>query len=794
MDLMGLVDFVLGHPQFQGFLRAAQRPTSSSGPDGRSSWQGVVLDAAKPTIIAALNRSLQRPIFVLTARPETAKDLREQMGEWASASEDEVRLFPEPDVLPYERHSWETSIVLDRLRVLDLLAKGRAKAPVVVASLSAVFVKTLSRQRFSASSQVIKEGMRIDPSGLLEGWLRMGYQAERAVEVPGTFSLRGGIIDVYSPAEVHPVRMELFGNQVESLRIFDPEDQRSIGGIESVSIVPATEALVEDADGADRIIEGLDLSNCSPEAKDRFQEEVERFVTDSPFEGREWYAPLFQRGTFFDYLPRDAVLILDDPLALETAYRDLDDQAQQIRQQQLEERELPRAFPKPHLDWQQIIGGIDAFSTAIRLERWGREDSTSEGFSSFVPIRNYGGHLKIFLRELRDLLKAGHRVAIVSHQASRLSELLQEVDVIAPVSSEISNAPPPGSVVLLQGSLAEGWHLKGPGDAPEASLHLFTDKEVFGFTKQRRPVRRRPVRREAFASELSIGDYVVHVDHGIGRFTGVTTMRREEGEREYLTLEYADGAKLYVPNDQVDRVAPYIGPGDKAPSLSRLGTQEWARAKRRVKESAEVVARELLSLYATREIRQGYAFSPDTAWQQELEASFPYVETADQLETIREVKADMERPRPMDRLVCGDVGYGKTEVAVRAAFKSVMVGRQTAVLVPTTVLAQQHLQTFRERLNAFPVRIEVLSRFLSGKEQQEVIEGLKSGAVDICIGTHRLLQKDVEFKELGLVVIDEEQRFGVNHKERLKRMREEVDVLTLSATPIPRTLNLALSG
>ena len=795
MNLSGLVDFIIAHPEFQGLLDSIRNMKRASTKGRRPAWEGVLLDAAKPCLIAALHRALAMPIMVVTARSETAKELQDQLGEWTS-SQGLVSHFPEQDVLPYDRQSWESSIALDRIRTLHLLTRGRDRPPLIIASLQALLVKTLSREYFSASSQIIEVGMEVDPAIMFAHWNRLGYQTERAVEVHGTSSHRGGIIDVYSPAEDHPVRLELFGNRVESLRSFDPKSQRSTGPVEAVVITPATEALVENVNGTDigKVIEDLDLSQCTPEARGQLEREIEQFASGASFEGREFYAHLFQHGTFFDYLPQDTVMILDDPIALENAYRELDTQVEEVRQQRVEKGELPRAFPKPYLDWPDITDRMKRFAPAIRLEGWERNEASSARFSSFVTTRNYGGHLKVFLRELQELLKDGYRVAVVSHQASRLSELLQDVDIIAPVSSELSKVPPPGTPMLVQGSLSEGWLLKGDKSAAEGSLALFTDKEIFGFVKQRRRVRKRPVRREAFVSELSMGEHVVHVDHGIGRFIGVTTMRREEGEREYLTLEYADGAKLYVPNDQLDRVSPYIGPRDKMPHLTRLGTQEWSRAKGKVKESAEAAARELLALYAKREVRQGYAFSPDTAWQQEVEGSFPYVETADQLETIREVKADMERARPMDRLVCGDVGYGKTEVALRAAFKVIMDRRQVAVLVPTTVLAQQHLQTFRERLEAFPVRIEVLSRFRTDKEQKVVVDGLKSGAVDICIGTHRLLQKDVEFKDLGLVIIDEEQRFGVTHKERLKRMREEVDVLTLSATPIPRTLHMSLVG
>jgi transcription-repair coupling factor (superfamily II helicase) len=353
--------------------------------------------------------------------------------------------------------------------------------------------------------------------------------------------------------------------------------------------------------------------------------------------------------------------------------------------------------------------------------------------------------------------------------------------------SEIKEIPPKGSLTLVQGLLGEGWVIAN-------ETLLLTDAEVFGFIKQRRLVKRRPVPHHQFLIELTPGDYVVHVEHGIGKFAGVVRLGSDNGEKEYLLLKYAANDKLYVPTDQIERVNRYIGGGDHAPTLSRLGTQEWSRTKQKVRESVEEVAQELLALYAAREVVPGFSFSRDTVWQQELEASFPYVETPDQIEVQGQVKADMEKNKPMDRLVCGDVGYGKTEVAVRAAFKAVMDGKQVAILVPTTVLAQQHYSTFRERLEAFPVRIEVLSRFKTPREQQAIIEGLASGSVDICIGTHRLLQKDISFKNLGLLIIDEEQRFGVGHKEHLKKMRQEVDVLTLSATPIPRTLHMSLVG
>ncbi|MGH2587092.1 MAG: DEAD/DEAH box helicase, partial [Dehalococcoidia bacterium] len=411
----------------------------------------------------------------------------------------------------------------------------------------------------------------------------------------------------------------------------------------------------------------------------------------------------------------------------------------------------------------------------------------------FLPTPAFGGRLRSVFTDISAALRAGQRAVIVSQQSARLGELFEgEGLAVAPV--EVVNEPPaPGSVTLIRGSLAHGWTL----DLPSGALVLATDAEIFGFTKQqRRPVRPRTTGREAFLAGLTPGDLVVHVEHGIARFAGLVRRKAPDTgvEREYLELRYAESDRLFVPTEQVDRVDRYVGPGDHRPQLTRLGSGEWARTKERVRRAVSDLAQELLQLYAERELKPGHAFGEDTPWQQELEAAFPYVETPDQLTALREIKQDMEQPRPMDRVVIGDVGYGKTELAVRAAFKAVTDGKQVAVLVPTTVLAQQHVQTFGERVSGFPVRVDVLSRFRSEREQQEILGDLVDGKVDILIGTHRILQKDVRFKDLGLVVIDEEQRFGVGHKERLKQLRSEVDVLTLSATPIPRTLHMSLTG
>ncbi|MBA7595368.1 Transcription-repair-coupling factor [subsurface metagenome] len=610
---------------------------------------------------------------------------------------------------------------------------------------------------------------------------------ENMVEVPGSFSRRGGILDIYPPSSDLPARIELVGNEVESIRLFDPITQRSLRLVDAITIVPTREIFFSNR-GLDleKTLNQLDLSSCHVEARKKFEEEVAKLLSGEYVDEVEFYTPLFSSGNLIDYLPQEAILILDQPLQIEEAVKQLDAEASELRREQTARGELPPNFPLPYLTWDELWARITGIERRLDLWSWQGNWDEVQPAITFSSAPSYGGQLTAFLQDAHEMVGKKRRIVIVSHQARRLSELLEEADIIAPPLSDIENPPSPGSVALVQGSLAQGWAMD--------SLTLFTDAELFGFTKKRRRMRRRPMRQAGFLSELAVGDYVVHIEHGIARFAGTTMMSLEEVEREYLILEYAAEDKLYVPADQVDRVGRYIGPSAQPPALSRLGTQEWTRAKQRVRQAAGELAKELIDLYAAREVIPGLAFSADTTWQEDLEASFAYLETPDQIQAVMDIKEDMERAKPMDRLVCGDVGYGKTEVALRAAFKAVMDGAQVAVLVPTTVLAQQHFATFKERLSAFPLNVEVLSRFRSEKEQQEIIDGLKKGTIDICIGTHRLLQRDVAFKNLGLVVIDEEQRFGVGHKEHLKQMRKEVDVLTLTATPIPRTLHMSLSG
>ena len=753
-------------------------------------------ETARPYLIGALWHHLAVPLLVLVPRPEDARRFHHQLLSYLG-DEEPVHLFSEPEVLPFERLVADAGTNNQRMLVLTALLRARhpslasagsdGRPPLVVASTSAALRKTLPPEALEDGCQTLKVGSKFRLSELFSRWVALGYRREEGVEVPGSFSARGGIVDVYPPSAPLPARVEFLGDEIESIRLFDPVSQRSVRVVEAVSIEPAREILpsLADKDRVSRLIERLDLNRCTPAARDRFEHELATIFSGQEVDELPLYNGLLNHGCIVEHLPDNALVVLDRDGEIESEALELAARAEELRTPRERRGELPVNFPDTQLSWSEFRAALEGRSRLLMRGWAGAED----GFD-FKPAPSYYGRPQQFGDEVRRMMAHGSRVVIVSRHARRLSELLAEAHVTAPVVPDLHSLPAPGTASLLAGAIREGWAL--PWNL--GGVTLFTDTEIFGTAKERRSRTRTPVKREAFLSELVPGGYVVHVDHGVARFAGTTQMQSGEEQKEYLVLEYAEGDRLYVPTEHLDRVSGYLASNDRPPTLTRLGTAEWSRVKERVKNSAREMARELLELYAARHVVDGHAISPDSPWQQELEDAFPYEETPDQGRTIEEVKKDMEQPRPMDRLVCGDVGYGKTEVALRAAFKIVNDGMQVGMLVPTTVLAQQHYATFSERLSPFPVRVEVLSRFRTRKEQMEVVEGLKLGTVDIVIGTHRLLQKDVKFKNLGLVVVDEEQRFGVVHKERLKRIRREVDMLTLSATPIPRTLYMGLSG
>jgi len=781
VDLSCLLSLLTELPAFR---QLAEKLSRAEG-DHRA----FIPDVARAYFTAALHYDLNVPVMVVTAQPENARRFHEQLRNWCPPGAGLLRL-PEVDFLPYDSHRLSTLSpqTLERLRTLAALAldPGGESPPLVVASALAIMSKTIPRSDFVGACRILEQGMTADPMELLRRWQGIGYEMEEAVEVPGQMSRRGGIVDIFPPTSHLPVRLEFFGNQVESIRHFDPESQRSSGMIASLIVTPVRECLPV-ADGFR--LSSLDLEGCTDEVRQSFEIDLARLTDGEWFPGAEFYAPMFNTGSALDYLAEDALLVLDEPEGIELVVGRIGEESKELRAGKIEMGDLPRHFPLPYLAWNEIGSQFrPRHSLALRSAVGGDTSALDAALTlPFARSQNYGGQLKRFVRAARQLVGQRRRVLVVSHQADRLAELLQREDIHVCPASGIDEVPTPGSITLIRGSVDGGWIL-------DDRLTLVTDAELFGFMKQLRASRQRSPRRKWLIPQLSEGDYVVHVDHGIARFSGLTRMTSRGIEGDYLVLEYAAGDKLYVPTERMDRIARYVGAGDQAPRLSRLRGREWQRTKRKVKESVEEIARELLDLYASRELAPGFAFSPDSLWQQELEASFPYVETPDQIEAIMAVKEDMEKARPADRLICGDVGYGKTEIALRAAFKAVMDNKQVAILVPTTVLAQQHLITFTERLQTFPVRVEMLSRFCPSERESEIIQGLAAGTVDICIGTHRLLQNDIAFKDLGMVIIDEEQQFGVVQKEKLRQIRQEVDTLALSATPIPRTLHMSLSG
>jgi transcription-repair coupling factor (superfamily II helicase) len=758
MTLENLVNQLLGSAEG---LICAIREGSKPSPLG-------LRRSARLPVAAALHTCLQRPILLITDRADHALTLFDELALWAPGAT--RYFFPEPNPLFYEKAPWGKTTRRERLLVLTNLAAqqipgapGAAGPPIITTTARALMTRTLVRRDFIKACRVLRRGEPLNTNEVTHRWVAMGYEVENTVITPGQFARRGGILDIWPPAEGSPVRIELFGDDIDSMRIFDPASQRTTQSrLERLLVTPAREFIL-------------------PEAEQNAAESTEEIS--------EFSIPLLypQASSLLDYLPKGALVLLDDQQAIQDAITEIEEQAIGMRRDLVSEGSLPDDFPIPYQTWAEIADSLPRLiSIELSTSVEAPEEAESTLAQCFTSEPRFAGQLKPFIDHLVNRVEAGEQVTVVSRQVSRLEELWRERTFATPTSQ---NALPD----FQQGSLSEGWIFLPPDSAP---IHLLTDGEIFGW---RRPEPRQRHRQaveapEAAYADLQPGDYVVHVDHGIGVFIGLVNRSIESIEREYLCVEYADEAQLFVPVHQADRLTRYMGPDNRIPALSRLGGTEWRNTRAQVREAVQEVAKDLLELYAKRSMVQGHAFPADTTWQQELEASFPYIETEDQLRVLQEVKRDMESPRPMDRLICGDVGYGKTEVALRAAFKAVTDGRQVAVLVPTTVLAQQHHNTFQERLAAFPVVVEMLSRFRTPQEQKEITKRLEQGGIDIIIGTHRLLSSDVRFKDLGLLIIDEEQRFGVTHKETLKKMRTEVDVLTLTATPIPRTLYMTLTG
>lgn len=741
-----------------------------------------LLNAAKPAFAAALSESLAEPVLIVTGHPQAAHDLAQEIAHWTDRS---VALFPATESLPYERVRLDRNLLAQRDTVLRELSRGALD--IVVAPARAILQPVPAAGRGASEPALLRVGDQVNIDTLLTDWVARGYAGTELVEEPGTFARRGGLVDVFPAGASEPTRVELFGSEIESLRTFDPSSQRSLASVREVIVHPIA-SLSDDVRLAalDELL-AVDTTNLNAEAESAWLDDLSRLEAGAAFDELAFFGPyLIDRpGSLIDHLPAAATVLIDDSEMTRQTLNELWEQATEVQRGLENSGNLPAGMRPALLHAADVRSAIESRDVVELLPGSPEAADDIDLSGLFVPAQLYTGRLRAFVADLQS--HRAESVVLTTFQHERIVELLNEESIAVRQVTALENRPDAG-VTLLPGSLLEGWSL------PSARLSVLTDHELFGRARSR-PVQRRPrAAREAFFTQYSPGDYVVHLEHGIGRFEGVTRMTIDGAEREYALVQYAGSDRVYVPTDQLERLTRYIGVGESAPQLNRLGGGEWQRARQRAKQAAADIARELIDVYSKRMARPAHAFAPDSPWQHELESSFPYPETPDQLRAVEEVKIDMEAPRPMDRLVCADVGYGKTEVAVRAAFKAIMDGKQVAVLVPTTILAQQHFETFNERFAGFPIRVEALSRFRSPAQQRDILRRLATGEVDVIIGTHRLLQKDVSFKKLGLLIVDEEQRFGVRHKEQLKRLRESIDVLTLTATPIPRTLHMGLVG
>ena len=788
------------------FQRTASHLKSRAG---RRRVSGLT-NSAKALYLPLLAAGAGAPLIVVVESNRVAEDMLpivQSMAELTGAvTPKQILKLPAHDVLPFENLSPHPEIQEERATVLWKIATGAAS--IVIVPLEAAAMRLNSAEYYADLARIVRRGETIDIDPLLEHLRTVGYSSADAVDMPGEFALRGGILDVYPPEADRPLRIEFFGDEVETIRKFDPGTQRSAAPVDEVVLLPLTETPV-----SERVL-GVIHSRLSGRRLSGSEIEIEHAMLATGaavFPGWEFYAPVAGNGQhLFDLLPR-SVVIIDEPSAVSARQEEWWDKVNERHERSgIGALVRPEEIYSSPQEWDQRLKetpGIDIERLGI-----GDIDVNSDGNEAFTfhsrPTTRFHGSIPAMIDEVKKLTAEGKRVIFASPnmgEVERLADIFTEYTVPFRLGSR---APSPGSesyldeASYLAGEMSTATVVKAllpeGVEVSDASLILFGARDLFDDSEVAvaQPFRQKS-KVSAFLSDfrdLVVGDYVVHVEHGISQYQGLKELTQGETTGEFMLLEFAESAKLYVPLTRLDLIQKYRSTEGARPPLSRLGGTQWAKTKARVKKAMRDMADELLKLYAQRKMAQGHAYPVDTQWQREFEDAFDYNETEDQLSAIVDIKQDMESSMPMDRLLCGDVGYGKTEVAMRAAFKAVQDNRQVAVLAPTTVLAFQHFETFKRRFAAFPITIEMISRFRTAKEQKEIVEKAEQGKIDILIGTHRILSKDIKFPDLGLLVVDEEQRFGVRHKERLKQLKKEVDVLTMSATPIPRTLHMSLVG
>jgi transcription-repair coupling factor (superfamily II helicase) len=743
----------------------------------------AVPEPARALVLSGLAELTTRtPLLV--AAPTTTDAERIHRDLVAYLGEASVELFPAWETLPFERVSPNVETMGRRLQTLWRLRSDDYVPDVVVAPVRAL-VQRLGPHVEDVEPIIVRPGDEFDPTELVERLVGVGYRREYQVEHRGEVALRGSIVDIFPSTADRPVRLDLWGDEVDRLTEFSVSDQRSTDDVPAVAVFGCRELLptAEVRERAERLI-GLEPWG---------REQWERLAEGQQFDGMESWLPWLSTDEHLlpDVIGEDGLVVLVEPRRMRDRAGDLiaeeADLANTLARTwgAVEGPDEEHAFPRLHLDFERILAHT---SSPVWTVTSAPESSevTQISATGFNPIV---GDADLLRKQIRTLTDDGYRVLVAADgagSAARLRDLFAELGWSAGLLDDPATSGPEPAVQIGVQPLERGCIL------PALRLAVLTEADLTGRRRSHRRARTRHRDAQGFFDDLQVGDHVVHHMHGVAKYGGMVTRSLDGSERDYLLLEYRGDDKLYLPSDQIDAIRHYTG-GD-SPALSRLGGDGWQKAKAKVRSAVEEIAQELVVLYQTRVNSEGKAYPPDTPWQREFEESFPYEPTPDQAVAITDVKEDLEAPTPMDRLVCGDVGFGKTEVALRAAFKVAQEGRQVAILVPTTLLAQQHHQTFNERFAPYPVRVEALSRFLTPGQARKVIDGLKTGDVDVVIGTHRLLSQDVEFASLGLLIIDEEQRFGVSSKEKIKQLRTDVDVLTLSATPIPRTLEMSLTG
>lgn len=759
-----------------------------------------VSGTAKSLFASALIADRQTPTLLVTGQLQQANQLYDDLVELLGANR--VFLYPVNELIAAEMAVSSPELAADRIRALTHWLQ--VDNGILIAPITGLKRILPPKDYWTSYSFQLAELDTIQVDTLLHQLVEMGYLRVDMVTQAGEFSVRGGIIDIFPVTEKHPVRIELFDDEIDSLRYFDELDQRSLERVEKLSIGPASEWILTKEDFS-RTIDHIE-KHMTKVSKTMKQSEVKQRMLDQTeadlallkehqtFQGMYKYSDLFyeESVSLIDYVPKDGLVIFDELNRVQEIGQQIDREEAAYYESMLQIGEMIQGLTFS-FDWLQMREKFiqPKIYMSVFLRHIPNTQPANVVNISAHQMQDFHGQMPLLKNELARWQAAEFSTILFvpnEKRAEKVQAILADYDMEAVVKKQIVFGEKIPSIVV--GQLANGIEL------PHAKLALLTEKELFNkkVARKRRQQNISNAERIKSYQELSIGDYVVHRNHGIGKYLGIETLQIGELNKDFLLIKYSGDDKLYVPVDQIDLVQKYVGSEGKEPRVYKLGGTEWARVKSKVQSSVEDIADELIKLYAERQAQEGFAFDPDTEMQKEFELSFPYEETEDQLRSIEEIKRDMEMGRPMDRLLCGDVGYGKTEVAIRAAFKAIVEGKQVAFLVPTTILAQQHFQTITERFADYPINIGLLSRFRTKKQIDETVKQMKDGTIDIVVGTHRILSKDIVFKDLGLLIVDEEQRFGVKHKEVIKQMKTNVDVLTLTATPIPRTLHMSMLG